>query len=159
MGRRRARVAVLNGPNLNLLGTREPHIYGMETLADIEASLRAEAKALSLELRFAQTNGEGALVDAIQAQVGWADVLILNAAAYTHTSVAIRDAIAATGQAFPTIEVHLSVPGAREPFRKQNYLEGVVRGRIEGFGGLSYLLALRAASELIARRGKTNRDE
>ena len=107
---------------------------------------------LFLELQIFQSNHEGELVDRIQAARGGADAVVLNAAGYTHSSVAIRDAVAAI-RPVPTLEVHLSLPAAREPFRRRNLLEGVVKGRIEGFGGLSYLLALRAASELIAARG------
>ena len=138
-------VHVLNGPNLNLLGTREPGIYGAATLADVEALCRAEGAALGLEIHFRQTNSEGALVDFIQEARG-ARGIVLNAAAYTHTSVALRDAVAAVGG--PTIEVHLSNVFAREEFRHHSYLSPVVRGVICGFGPQSYVLGLRALASL-----------
>lgn len=134
-------VHVLNGPNLNLLGTREPAVYGSATLADVEALCRAEGARHGFEIVFRQTNSEGALVDLIQAARG-ARGLVLNAAAYTHTSVALRDAVAAVG--VPTIEVHLSNVFAREPFRHHSYLSPVVRGVICGFGPQSYALAIAA---------------
>lgn len=145
-------VSVIHGPNLNLLGLREPEIYGTETLVALDTRLQAAAVELGLELETYQSNHEGELVDRIQAARGRAEVVVLNAAGYTHSSVAIRDAVAAI-RPIPTIEVHLSLPAQRESFRRRNLLEGVVNGRIEGFGGLSYLLALRAASALIAARG------
>ena len=147
-----ALVSVLHGPNLNLLGTREPEIYGKETLAEIDRRLVALGAWLALDVECFQSNLEGELVDRIQACRGRAGALILNAGGYTHTSVAIRDAVAAI-RPIPTIEVHLSVPAAREAFRHESLIAGVARGRIEGFGGTSYLLALRAASALIAQRG------
>lgn len=134
-------IHVLNGPNLNLLGTREPGIYGAATLADVEALCAREAARHGFALIFRQTNAEGALVDLIQAARG-ARGLVLNAAAYTHTSVALRDAVAAIGT--PTVEVHLSNVFAREPFRHHSYLSGVVRGVICGFGPQSYALAIAA---------------
>jgi len=149
----RALIGVVHGPNLNLLGTREPAIYGRQTLLEIDAELAAAAALLGHTVECAQSNVEGVLVDRIQGLMGRAAVLILNAGGYTHTSVAIRDAVAAVAASLPTIEVHLSIPEARESFRQTSLLAGVVRGRIEGFGALSYLLALRAASDLIARRG------
>lgn len=138
-------IHVLNGPNLNLLGTREPGIYGAATLADVEALCRSEAAQHGLELVFHQTNSEGALVDLIQAARG-AKGIVLNAAAYTHTSVAIRDAVAAVG--VPTIEVHLSNVFAREPFRHHSYLSPVARGVICGFGPQSYVLGIQALARL-----------
>lgn len=147
-----AAVSVIHGPNLNLLGLREPEIYGLETLEALNQRLHQEATRLGLALEVFQSNHEGELVDRIQAARDRVDVVVLNAAGYTHSSVAIRDAVAAI-KPIPTLEVHLSLPAQREPFRRRNLLEGVVKGRIEGFGGLSYLLALRAASELIAARG------
>lgn len=145
-------VSVIHGPNLNLLGLREPELYGSETLEALNQRLLNEAEHLGLELELFQSNHEGELVDRIQQARERAEVLVLNAAGYTHSSVAIRDAVAAI-RPLPTLEVHLTLPAQREPFRRRNLLEGVVKGRIEGFGGLSYLLALRAASELIAARG------
>lgn len=146
-------VSVIHGPNLNLLGTREPEIYGRDTLADIDRALAELAGTLGLAVESFQSSSEGALIDRIHEARPSAAALILNAGGYTHTSVAIRDAVSAI-KPIPTIEVHLSIPGAREEFRHKSLLEGVVRGRIEGFGALSYLLALRAASALIAPRGQ-----
>jgi 3-dehydroquinate dehydratase-2 len=137
------KVLFLNGPNLNLLGTREPEVYGRLTLADIEAEVRAHAAKLGAEITFRQSNVEGELVTWIQEAKGRADAIVLNAAAYTHTSVAIRDAIAATG--VPTIEIHLSNVHAREEFRHHSLIAPVCRGIIAGFGAKSYLLGLEAA--------------
>ncbi len=137
------KVLFLNGPNLNLLGTREPEVYGRQTLADIEREVRARAAARGIEVDFRQSNHEGELVDWIQQARGKADVLVLNAAAYTHTSVALRDAIVAA--AVPAIEIHLSNIHAREEFRHRSLVAPVCRGVICGFGAGSYLLALEAA--------------
>ena len=135
------KVLILNGPNLNLLGTRKPEIYGKTTLADIEENLRKFAAENDLELAFMQSNHEGALVDAIQQAKGNYDYLVINAAAYTHTSVAIRDAVEAVE--IPAIEVHLSNIHAREEFRHHSYLAPVCVGQICGFGQYSYLMALQ----------------
>ncbi len=135
-------IHVLNGPNLNLLGTREPATYGPATLADIEAGLARLAGAHGVTLRFAQTNAEGELVTWIQEAGMAGEPIILNAGAYTHTSVALRDAIAGTGAS--VIEVHLSNVHARESFRHRSHIAAVARGVILGFGPLSYELALRA---------------
>ena len=135
-------IHVLNGPNLNLLGTREPETYGHRTLADIEAGLGKLAGAHGVTLRFAQSNQEGDLVDWIQAAGQAGEPVILNAGAYTHTSIALRDAIVGTGAS--VIEVHLSNVHAREAFRHQSLISAVARGVILGFGPLSYDLALRA---------------
>jgi len=134
-------VHILNGPNLNLLGTREPGIYGAATLAYIEALCRTAAAGHGLDVVFSQTNHEGVLVDQIQAARG-AFGIVLNAGAYTHTSVALRDAISATG--VPTVEVHLSNVFAREAFRHHSYLSPVARGVICGFGPQSYVLGIAA---------------
>lgn len=139
-------VLVLHGPNLNLLGAREPEVYGPATLEDINAMLAQEARNLGVELKSLQSNSEGELVSAIQEAKGWADVLIINPAAYTHTSVALRDAVAAAG--VPTIEVHLSNVHAREAFRRHSYIAPVAVGQIAGFGADSYRLALQAAVRL-----------
>jgi 3-dehydroquinate dehydratase-2 len=140
-------ILFLNGPNLNLLGTREPGIYGHHTLADIESMVRKRASQLGVEVAFRQSNIEGELVTEIQKAKGRFDAIILNAAAYTHTSVAIRDAIGAVG--IPTIEIHLSNVHAREEFRHHSLIAPVCRGVIAGFGAYSYLLGLEAAVNVI----------
>lgn len=137
------KILFLNGPNLNLLGQREPEVYGHLSLGDIEVSVRERATALKLEVDFRQTNLEGQLVDWIQQARGKFDVIVLNAAAYTHTSIALRDAITA-GQV-PTIEIHLSNVHAREEFRHKSLIAPVCCGQISGFGATSYILALEAA--------------
>ena len=137
------KILFLNGPNLNLLGQREPQIYGRTTLADIEAAVRQRAAKRGVEIEFEQTNLEGELVTWIQKATGKFDVIVLNAAAYTHTSVALRDAIAAVGT--PTIEIHLSNVHAREEFRSKSLIAPVCIGQITGFGADSYILALEAA--------------
>ena len=137
------KVLFLNGPNLNLLGTREPGIYGKLTLADIEAKVRVEAAKVGTQIEFRQSNLEGELVTQIQQSKGVFDVIVLNAAAYTHTSVAIRDAITASG--VPTIEIHLSNVHAREEFRHTSLIAPVCRGVIGGFGPNSYVLGLFAS--------------
>ena len=143
------RILFLNGPNLNLLGDREPNVYGSVTLADIEAKVRLRAKQLGAEIEFRQTNLEGELVTWIQQAKKQFDAVVLNAAAYTHTSVALRDAIAAVG--IPTIEVHLSNIHAREEFRHKSLIAPVCRGQIVGFGGYSYVLAIEAAVNVIEK--------
>lgn len=136
------RLAVLNGPNLNLLGQREPEVYGHHTLADIEAMVREEAQRLGAVVSWSQSNHEGALVDAIQQLRGRADALILNAGAYTHTSLAIRDALLAVR--VPFAEVHLSNLHAREAVRHQSMFADLAVGVITGFGVHGYVLALQA---------------
>ena len=136
-------ILVVHGPNLNLLGAREPDIYGAATLAEIDQRLQREAEAAGHALSCFQSNHEGALVDCIQQQGAQADFLIINPGAYTHTSVAIRDAILAV--ALPAIEVHLSNIHQREPFRRHSYLSDICVGQVVGFGPLSYSLALQAA--------------
>jgi len=141
------KVCVLNGPNLNLLGTREPHIYGAQTLDDIAAELHERAGELGVELDVRQSNHEGHLIDWLhEAQASDCQAVILNAGGLTHTSVALRDAVAAI--ATPVIEVHLSNPQARESFRRRSLISGVCAGSISGFGALSYRLALDAAARL-----------
>jgi 3-dehydroquinate dehydratase-2 len=143
-----ATILVLNGPNLNLLGTREPAVYGTATLADCEALARARAGTLGHAVDFRQTNHEGALVDWIQQARGTAAAVILNAGAYTHTSVAIHDALKAYDG--PVVELHLSNPHAREPFRHRSLVAPVARGVVAGFGAAGYALAVEAAAGLIA---------
>jgi len=137
------KVFFLNGPNLNLLGQREPEVYGRATLADIEATVRKRAQELKVEIDFRQSNQEGELVGWIQEAKGKSDVIVINAAAYTHTSIALRDAIAAVG--VPTIEIHLSNVHAREEFRHKSLIAPVCCGQISGFGQKSYILALEAS--------------
>ena len=141
------KILVLNGPNLNLLGKRQPEIYGKATLPDIENQVRALAKELGVEIDFRQSNSEAELVTWIQQAEGRFAALVINPAAYTHTSVAMRDAISAVG--IPTVEIHLSNIHKREPFRHHSYIAEVAVGQIAGFGVNSYLLGLRAALGLI----------
>jgi 3-dehydroquinate dehydratase II len=141
------RVLFLNGPNLNLLGQRESDIYGRATLAEIEAEVRKCAISRGVKVEFRQTNLEGELVDWVQQAKGKFDAIVLNAAAYTHTSIALRDAIAAVG--VPTIEIHLSNIHSREKFRHKSLIAPVCLGQISGFGKKSYLLALEACVDVI----------
>jgi 3-dehydroquinate dehydratase-2 len=139
-------VFVLNGPNLNLLGTREPRVYGTQTLQDIGAMMEQRAKALKLTLDVRQSNHEGVIVDWLHEAMAKASAVIINAGGYSHTSIAIRDAVAAL--AIPVIEVHLSNIYAREGFRRTSLVGQVTRGSIVGFGPLGYVLALDAAAHL-----------
>ena len=142
------KILFLNGPNLNLLGTREPDIYGKLSLADIEAAVRRRAVELEVEVDFRQSNLEGDLVTWIQQAKGNFSAIVINAAAYTHTSVALRDAISAAG--LPAIEIHLSNIHAREEFRQRSLIAAVCRGQISGFGIKSYILGLEAAVDVKA---------
>jgi 3-dehydroquinate dehydratase-2 len=136
------RISVLNGPNLNLLGQREPDVYGRTTLAEIEAMVREAARAHGAEIEWFQTNHEGALVDAVQALKGRADGALINAAALTHSSLALRDALLAVQ--VPFVELHLSNIFAREPARRHSMIADLAVGMVTGFGPQSYLLALQA---------------
>lgn len=146
------RILVLNGPNLNLLGCREPDQYGRTTLKEIEGALRSSAASHAAEIRFAQSNHEGELIDLIHKAIGWADVMIVNAAGLTHSSVGLRDAIVAA--AIPAIEVHLSNIYRREAFRHRSLIAEVAVGQITGFGAFSYLLGMEAALHLLDKRGR-----
>jgi 3-dehydroquinate dehydratase II len=141
------KILLLHGPNLNLLGRREPDIYGRKTLDEIVAAARLLAAALGVEIASFQSNSEGELVNRIQRAPGEFDAIVLNAAAYTHTSVAIRDAIVFAG--LPVVEVHLSNLHKREPFRHHSYIAAVAAGQVIGFGADSYLLGLRAAVAIL----------
>lgn len=140
------KILIINGPNLNLLGTREPTIYGSETLLDIAKAVEVKSMQLGVETDFVQSNHEGEIIDKIQAARGVYETIIINAGAYTHYSIAIRDAISACE--IPTIEIHLSNIHAREEFRHKSVIAAVCKGQICGFGKNSYLLALQAAVEL-----------
>jgi 3-dehydroquinate dehydratase II len=147
------KILVMNGPNLNLLGKREPEIYGSVTLDDINKRITALAAELGVEVAFFQSNHEGELVQKIQDAMGGYEAIVINPGAYTHTSVALRDAISSTG--IPTVEAHISNIYKREEFRKHSYISGVAVGQIAGFGPDSYLLALRAAVGFVTTKGTT----
>ena len=147
-----AALLLINGPNLNLLGTREPAIYGAQSLSQIESDLTRQAHELGHSLQCFQSNAEGALVDRIQQAAGdGSQFILINPAAYTHTSVALRDALLGVG--LPFIELHLSNPHAREAFRQHSYLSDIAHGVIAGFGAHSYTLALQAAHRLLNDNG------
>lgn len=143
-------IQILHGPNLNLLGTREPGIYGQQTLEMINQMLLEEARRLEVAVEFFQSNHEGALIDRIQAAMGQSQGIVINPGAYTHTSVAIRDAIAGVG--VPTVEVHLSNIHQREAFRHHSYIAPVALGQIAGFGAESYRLGLQALVNYLKTR-------
>ena len=145
-----SKILVLNGPNLNLLGSREPDVYGNETLADIEAKSVDCGKNVGLAVEFRQSNTEGELVDWVQQAQGNVDLLIINAGAYTHTSVALLDALKACD--IPVIEVHLSNIHQREEFRQHSYVSKVAVGMICGFGGYGYEMALEAAARILNKQ-------
>jgi 3-dehydroquinate dehydratase-2 len=143
-------ILILHGPNLNLLGSREPDIYGRLTLPEIDQRLVAMGRELDLEVRSFQSNHEGALIDALHEARAWASGIIINPGGYTHTSVALRDAITAIG--LPVIEVHLSNIHAREDFRRHSLIAPVCVGTIAGFGWYSYALAMRALAEKLVKK-------
>jgi len=145
-------VLVLNGPNLNLLGSREPEIYGATTLAEIESMVLTRLQQAGLKGEFFQSNAEHEIVEKIQAAAGQVDYIVINPAAFTHTSVAIRDALAAVG--IPFIEIHLSNPHTREPFRKHSYFTDLAEGVIAGFGVKSYLMACEIVVEKLAESNR-----
>lgn len=147
------KILVLHGPNLNFLGKREPEIYGRTTLDEINREISQLAQKEEVEVRSFQSNHEGALIDTIQGAASWADAVVFNPGAYTHTSVALRDAIAALE--IPTVEVHLSNLHARETFRHHSLIAGVAAGQIIGFGPQSYQLGLLAAISLAKKRKKS----
>ncbi|HMB21230.1 MAG TPA: type II 3-dehydroquinate dehydratase [Anaerolineales bacterium] len=141
------KILVLHGPNLNMLGTREPEIYGSMTLSDINTALMELGREFGADLKCFQSNHEGALIDALQEAKAWANGVLFNPGGYTHTSVALRDTISAIG--IPVIEVHLSNVYAREEFRHHSMISAVCRGKIVGLGWRSYTLALRALAEIL----------
>lgn len=150
-------IVVINGPNINMLGVREKKLYGRVDYGSLCKALEAEAKRLKVGLEIFQSNGEGPLVDKIQSLLGKADAVVINPGAYTHTSIAIRDALSAVK--IPFIEVHVSNIFAREKFRSHSYLSDLAAGVVAGFGTDGYLIALRAAAEMTARgaRGRVRR--
>lgn len=146
------KICVIHGPNLNLLGAREPEIYGSLSLAEIDSRIKAHADGIGVRVETSQFNSEGEMIEAIQAARAWADALVINPGAYTHYSIAIRDAIAAAG--VPTVEVHLSNIHTREEFRRKSVTAPVCAGQISGFGAYSYILGLDAAKQLVGEQEK-----
>lgn len=147
MRKETVKIVVIHGPNLNLLGLREPEVYGSLNLDQINERMQTLAAAEGLELRISQSNHEGVIIDTIHGALDWADAILINPGAYTHTSVAIRDAISAVR--LPTVEVHISNVHRREPFRHHSYISPVVVGQVVGFGVDSYLLGLQAAKRTV----------
>ncbi len=141
------RISLIHGPNLNMLGIRDPDTYGKDTFESVNRKIEAHAKYLGIEVQIQQSNSEGALVDFVQDAMGWANAIVINPGAYTHYSYAIRDAIA--DSRLPTVEVHLSNVQAREEFRRHSVISPVTTGQIVGFGPYGYLMALSAAKNLI----------
>lgn len=141
------KVLVINGPNLNLLGTREPEIYGKTTLDEIDTGLKEQGRKIGIDVETFQSNHEGAIVDKIQQAIAVHDGLIINPAAYTHSSIAIRDALAVLD--IPIVEVHISNIHRREPFRHHSVVSGVVTAQIKGFGAQGYYMALKAMADMI----------
>lgn len=144
------KVRVIHGPNLNLLSAREPQIYGSTSLAEIDERIKAHAESIGVQAEISQFNSEGEIVNAIHEARSWANAIVINPGAYTHYSVAIRDAVAAVD--LPTVEVHLSNIYAREEFRRTSVIAPVCAGQISGFGGASYLLGIEAAKHLVEER-------
>ena len=144
-------IFVLNGPNLNLLGQREPQVYGSDTLADVQAACEATAREMGVEVVFRQSNHEGVLIDWVQEARKAASALVLNPAGYGHTSVALLDALRTL--TIPVVECHLSNPAARESYRRRSYVAEAAAGAVSGFGAMSYTLALQAAAQLAQRQG------
>lgn len=141
------KVRVIHGPNLNLLGTREPGVYGRDTLADIDEQIKAHAEKLGMDVEISQYNSEAEIIDAVQQCNEWANAIVINPAAYTHYSIAIRDAISGVG--LPAVEVHLSNIHAREEFRHKSVIAPVCVGQISGFGGFGYIMALDAVKAVV----------
>lgn len=146
------KLLVLNGPNLNLLGLREPDVYGTMTLSELEEEVRRTAQARGVEVQFFQSNHEGVLIDRLHQARGWADVILLNAGGLTHTSVSLRDAVISVD--IPVIEIHLSNVHGREAFRRRSLIAPATVGQISGFGPLSYLLGLEAAIHVGKHHGR-----